>query len=137
MSGAPDPLYVLARSVLLDTLEALGPQRKAVVLVGAQAVYLHVGESDLAVAPFTTDADIAVDPAALESEPELRVALLRDHPQAGETAREALAALGPLFATAAGQGSRMAARAAAPEPENTITTSCAVLAVDLLRALKS
>jgi hypothetical protein len=50
-----DPEYVAARRVLLDALEALGPHRKAVVLVGAQAIYLHVGEGDMAVAPFTTD----------------------------------------------------------------------------------
>ena len=36
-------LYVLARCVLLDALEALGAHRHAVVLVGAQAVYLRVG----------------------------------------------------------------------------------------------
>jgi hypothetical protein len=32
-----DPQYVVARSVLLDVLEALGGQRQAVVFVGAQA----------------------------------------------------------------------------------------------------
>lgn len=37
--------YVLARRVLLDALDALGPQIEAVVLVGAQAVYLHTGRS--------------------------------------------------------------------------------------------
>jgi len=52
-----DELYILARRVLLDALEALGPHRDAVVLVGAQAIYLRVGEADLAVAPFTTDRD--------------------------------------------------------------------------------
>ncbi len=41
MPGAPEPLYVLARRVLLDALEALGDQQDAVILVGAQAVYLH------------------------------------------------------------------------------------------------
>jgi hypothetical protein len=43
MSGAPDPQYVVARSVLLDALGALGAQREAVILVGAQAVYLYTG----------------------------------------------------------------------------------------------
>jgi len=33
MRGEPDPLYVAARSVLLDALEALGSQRDAIVLV--------------------------------------------------------------------------------------------------------
>lgn len=57
MSGAPGPLYAKAREVLLDALEALGPHRSSLVLVGAQAIYLHTGEADIAVAPFTTDAD--------------------------------------------------------------------------------
>lgn len=63
MSGEPDPQYVVARSVLLDALEALEAQREAVVLVGAQAIYLHTGAIELAVAEFTTDADIILDPA--------------------------------------------------------------------------
>jgi hypothetical protein len=73
MCGAahPGPEYVAARRVLLDVLEALGPQRKAMVLVGAQAIYLHVGEGDLAVAPYTTDGDLAVVPDELEDEPVL------------------------------------------------------------------
>jgi hypothetical protein len=40
--------YLLARRVLLDALDTLGPHRDAVVLVGAQAVYLHTGDGDLA-----------------------------------------------------------------------------------------
>jgi hypothetical protein len=75
MSGAIDPLYIMARSVLLDALDALGPQRKAVILVGAQAIYLHTGAADLAVAEYTTDADIALDPSALLTAPELESAL--------------------------------------------------------------
>ena len=53
MPGArrPEPEYVAARRVLLDALEALGPHRKAVILVGAQAIYLHIGEGDMAVSP--------------------------------------------------------------------------------------
>ena len=50
MSGAPDPRYVVARSVLLDALEALGEQREAVVVVGAQAIYMQTGAVELAVA---------------------------------------------------------------------------------------
>lgn len=41
--GVVDPLYVLARRVLLDALEALRPHKNALILVGAQAVYLHTG----------------------------------------------------------------------------------------------
>ena len=42
-----DELYTVARTVLLDALEALGEHREALVLVGAQAIYLRVGEADL------------------------------------------------------------------------------------------
>jgi hypothetical protein len=75
MSGAPEPEYVLARKVLLDALEALGDQRNAVVLVGAQAIYLHTGDADLAVAPYTTDGDVALDPSRLKDDPKLADAL--------------------------------------------------------------
>jgi len=71
--GAPEPLYVLARRVLLDALQALGEQQEAVILVGAQAIYLHTGEADLAV--YTTDGDIAIDPFALRPEPRLQESL--------------------------------------------------------------
>jgi hypothetical protein len=70
-----DELYVMARQVLLDALGALGEHREAIVLVGAQAVYLRVGEADLAVAPFTTDGDLAIDPGALAKIPPLEKAL--------------------------------------------------------------
>jgi hypothetical protein len=83
MPGVPDPVYILARRVLLDALEALGPQRNAIVLVGAQAVYLRTGETDLAVAPFTQDADVALDPNLLLDEPLLVAALERAGFQAG------------------------------------------------------
>lgn len=77
MPGDPDPLYVAARRVLLDALEAIEPHLSALVLVGAQAVYLHAGEADLAVAPHTTDGDLALDPARLKPEPLLEVSLER------------------------------------------------------------
>lgn len=66
-----DPEYVAARRVLLDALDALGTHRKAVVLVGAQAMYLHVGEGYLAVSPYTTGGDLAIDPRQLDDEPAL------------------------------------------------------------------
>ncbi len=71
----PDVEYVSARRVLLDALEALGSHRKAIVLVGAQAIYLRVGEGDLAVAPYTTDGDLAINPAHLDDEPALAAVL--------------------------------------------------------------
>ena len=45
-----DPLYVAARGVLLDALEGLGEQRDALILAGAQAIYVHTGAADLAIA---------------------------------------------------------------------------------------
>lgn len=63
--------YKAARRVLLDALEALGLNRKALVLIGAQAIYLHVGEGDLALAPYTTDADLLIHPKELEDIPNL------------------------------------------------------------------
>jgi hypothetical protein len=76
MPGAPDPRYVLARTVLLDALEALGDQRRAVIVVGAQAVYMHTGNLDLGVPEFTLDADITLDPALLQEVPEIEAAML-------------------------------------------------------------
>ncbi len=64
-----DPAYVEARTVLLDALEALADHLDSCILVGAQAVYEHTGDSDLAVVPTTTDADLALDPRSLASQP--------------------------------------------------------------------
>ena len=88
MSGGPDPLYVRARNALLDAADALAVQLDAVVLVGAQAVYLHTGEADFAVAEYTTDADFCLTPADLEDTPLLSEMLeaagfaLKEHPGA-------------------------------------------------------
>ena len=70
-----DELYVLARRVLLDALDALGPHRDSMILVGAQAIYLRVGEGDLVLAPYTTDGDLAIDPTILAEQPPLEKAL--------------------------------------------------------------
>lgn len=71
------PEYVEARRILLDALEALGSHRRAVVLVGAQAIYLRVGAGNLQVAPFTSDGDLALNPEVLADEPLLAEALSR------------------------------------------------------------
>lgn len=63
--------YVEARRVLLDALEALGPQRRALVLAGAQAIYVHTGPAGLAMAEHTTDGDLALDPSLLKPSPPL------------------------------------------------------------------
>jgi len=74
-----DPVYVVARAALLDALEALAEQRGAVVLVGAQAIYLHTGDADIAVPAFTSDGDLAIDPARLRPAPKLAEAMQRAH----------------------------------------------------------
>jgi hypothetical protein len=69
MPGVADPLYVRARAALLVAAEALEAHRDALVLVGAQAIYLQTGDADLAVAEYTTDADFTVAPADLADAP--------------------------------------------------------------------
>lgn len=76
-AGEPDPEYVKARRVLLEAVACLAPHRDALVLVGAQAIYLQVGPGDLAVAPYTTDGDLVIEPSALADLPPLEEALDR------------------------------------------------------------
>lgn len=77
IGASPDPIYVRARRVLLDALEALAPFRDALILVGAQAIYLHTGDTSLAVAPYTTDADLALNPELLVPDPRLETTMRR------------------------------------------------------------
>ncbi len=70
-----DPSYVEARRVLLDALVALAPHGAAFIVAGAQAVYLRTGDADLAIAPYTTDGDLTLDPSLLADEPELEAAM--------------------------------------------------------------
>lgn len=126
MSGAPDPLYVLARRALLDGLEALSPQLESVVVIGAQAVYEHTGPADLSVAELTTDADVAVSPELLSDTPALTELLelgdfqLGDDPgrwrnsegvQFDVLVPEALAGRGRRSARLPGHGKKVARRA--------------------------
>ena len=69
LAGELDRIVVASRLVLLDALEAHGGQRHALILVGAQAVYLRVGRSSLAVAEYTRDADLAIDIGRVVPEP--------------------------------------------------------------------
>lgn len=71
-----DPRYVAARRVLLDALLALQAHADALIIAGAQAVYLHTGDGDLGVAPFTTDADLAVNPELLRPAPLLEATMM-------------------------------------------------------------
>jgi len=75
---------VLARKVLLDALSALEPYGDAFVLVGAQAIYLHTGDADLAVAEYTTDGDLAIGPSDLADTPLLADALRTANLQPGD-----------------------------------------------------
>ena len=70
-----DPRYVAARRVLLDALEALAPHSGALIVAGAQAVYLRTATLELSVAPYTTDGDLALDPSTLEQDPALQDAM--------------------------------------------------------------
>ncbi len=66
------PEYVAARTVLLDALAAVGEAHRAsLVLVGAQAIYLHTGVVDGTGALMTTDSDLALDADLLATSPEL------------------------------------------------------------------
>lgn len=73
--STPRVEYVEARRVLLDALDALRPHLKAVVLVGAQAVYLRTSGRLEGYQPFTTDADVVLDPALLAEIPPLGEAM--------------------------------------------------------------
>ncbi|NNN22531.1 MAG: hypothetical protein HKL80_11095 [Acidimicrobiales bacterium] len=70
-----DPRYVAARKILLDAFFALAPHGHAIILCGAQAIYLHTGEGDLAIAPYTTDGDLAINPSLLNDLPHLEEAM--------------------------------------------------------------
>jgi hypothetical protein len=66
-----EPLFAATRHVLLNALAALGTHRGAVVLVGAQAVFLRTQTVRMPGSFFTRDADLSVDPDKLLNEPEL------------------------------------------------------------------
>src|SRR5262249_47332841 len=73
--ASPSELTIIARRVLLDAVEALAEQVDAVVLVGAQAVYLRTQDADLSTQVYTADGDLALDPKALADEPRLELAM--------------------------------------------------------------
>lgn len=70
---------IAARGALLDALTALQAHIDAFVLVGAQAIYLRVGEADVAVPGSTTDGDLAIDPDLLNDAPLLAEAMEGAH----------------------------------------------------------
>lgn len=71
----PAPEYVAARRTLLDALDALSAHHPSLVLIGAQAVYLHTGSQGASVPPMTTDADLALDTDLLADDPEIAATL--------------------------------------------------------------
>lgn len=62
---------VVARRALLDALDVLQPHLDSLILVGAQAVYLHTNHIELPLAPATTDSDIIFDTRSLADFPEI------------------------------------------------------------------
>ena len=111
-----DRSYLDARETLLDAVEALGPHGDAVILVGAQAVYVHTEAEDdsFAISPFTYDADLAIDPELLGGSPAIVEAMSRagfrlgDQP--GLYSREGLSQVDLLVPEAVGGPGRRAAR---------------------------
>lgn len=75
MPGESDPILVDARRALLDALDALEGHRDNVIVIGAQAVYMHTGALDLPLAETTKDADIALDGSQLDEDPRVEQAL--------------------------------------------------------------
>lgn len=70
-----DDILVRSRAALLDALGALDAHRDAVIVIGAQAIYLRTTGSPVALAETTKDSDLALDPRALEDEPFLEKAM--------------------------------------------------------------
>lgn len=70
-------LLVAARSALLDALDALAAHLDALVVVGAQAIYLHTGAADVALAETTRDSDVVIDPRELGTDPLIDDAMKR------------------------------------------------------------
>jgi hypothetical protein len=78
---------VRARLVLLDALEALGEHRSSLILVGAQAVYVHAGEATFGMVTYTTDADLAIDPRTLQQTPPIGSVMRKAGFRPGSSAR--------------------------------------------------
>ena len=116
METIDDQHYIDARETLLDAIQALGPHNEAVILVGAQAIYVQLEGDDDSFAPsrFTYDADIALDPDLLGDSPALVEAMsnagfqLSDQP--GLYRKEGGAQVDLLVPQAVGGPGRRAAR---------------------------
>ena len=71
----PEEFTVVTRRVLLDALEALAEHRKAIVLVGGQAVHIRTARTPLVSSAYTSDADLSLDPAQVLDQPLLQEAM--------------------------------------------------------------
>lgn len=74
-SMASSDLLVIARTVMLDALTALAEHREAVIVIGAQAVYLRTASAPVALAESTKDSDLAIDTRLLGEDPRVEVAM--------------------------------------------------------------
>ncbi len=77
LTGGSDEIMVLARSALLDALIAIEAHRDSVIVIGAQAIYLHTGSAPVAVAETTKDSDLGIDVRTLDDEPLIEDAMRR------------------------------------------------------------
>lgn len=75
--GANDAtdLLVRTRSALIDAVEALKEQQNSIIVIGAQAVFLHAGTLGVALAETTKDTDFALDPRTLADDPHVEDAM--------------------------------------------------------------
>lgn len=153
-SGDAD-LLISARSALLDALEALSAQRDAVIVIGAQAIYMHTGTAGARRAPRrqatqarrtssnTSPADrqrrhdiYRLLVATTTDQLSTSLQRLRDNELAGPATDQALIFLSDLFASGPNAlGAMMAGRAeeGVGDPAN-VAASAAVLAEDLIAA---
>ena len=72
-----DEVLKEARSALLDALEALREHRDSVIVIGAQAIYLHTGAAEVALAEATKDSDLALDARSLGEDPLVEEAMTK------------------------------------------------------------
>ncbi len=77
--GTEDDLLIRSRSALLDALQALDAQRDAVIVIGAQAIYLRTSSAPVALAEATKDSDLALDPRLLRNDPLIEKAMRDAH----------------------------------------------------------
>lgn len=73
--GESSGLLARARQALLDALVALHDHRDSVIVIGAQAIYLHTGPAATPVAEATKDSDFAIDVRRLAHQPLIDAAM--------------------------------------------------------------